>query len=836
MSTTEQISLIESDLKKSGLEIQDMRARFLESPERASCNIPPAIEGYVIPYFDLHGQPIPYFRAKLFDYKPKYKQVKNSPNHVYFPLNFLASFVALPKDGKYIVITEGEKKAACACKIGIPTIAFGGVDSWQNKLITIPGDAEITSNQLSGDRKTLNIRVPDNAHDRESFDASPLARGFQELLDFAMTFKATFIITYDSDRAIGVKPEVQRAASRLAYELRFRGFKIHQIRQLVLPPIEGLDKSSIDDYITYIPQGSVAFHNLIKVVMEKRKAFPRNPNVREFVNKKLQNTRLTRKDMQALSLAVISELDAKGQRMFSVDAGQMYYFDNDVNKLMKAPVNIATREQLQETIFGKLLYNDFGISPSADARLMQWIGAQFAAEDPIDNVTPHRVFARDKFEDDFVNYQINDSQFVKVSKDGLEVFDNGSEGILFESEVVSPLDASELLAEYERISKLWHNKPVPNQWAEVLREVRLKDHGNSAILNSLLYYISPWLFRWRGTQLPVELIIGESGSGKSTLMELRLDILTGIATLRNAPQDLKDWHASVVNTGGLHVTDNVQLIDKQMQQRLSDEICRLITEPDPHVEMRKYYTNTDLIQIPVNAVFAFTAIKQPFINADLLQRAIILDFDKAPSSFLQAQTQTQANINGFDLGQSQITYDSRWRFRQLEKFGGRIGWMAHHLYVLERFFKAADTMWSTTYRATHRLINLEQILMIVGQSVFGIDTSWIPQHLVTTTNAHVTEADWAFEGIRAYVEAASTPYKRIVDIPEFTAADIASWASTEDDYKECIQLVNARRLGRYMQMHKHMIASVAGIHEARKYANRQMYIIRSTKATQPTSQ
>jgi len=821
-----QLNSIDQDLQKSGLMSNDIRARFLEAPERTSCNVPADVQGYVIPYFDINGLPVPYYRVKLFGFHIKYKQVKNTPNHVYFPINFKTVYDALPKDKKLVVVTEGEKKAACLCKLGIPAVAFGGVDSWQNKIITIPGDAEMSANSVASSgttKKVLSIRVPDNTYGNEQLDTSPLARGFQDLMDYLLMTNATIIIAYDSDRAIGMKPEVQRAAAKLGYELRYRGFKISQIKQLVLPSIDGLDKTAIDDFIMHSSEttGIKVLRNMIDSLMLKRKAFPRNPSIRDHINKRLQSPRISRKDLQMLSLAVVTELDARGQRMFSVDAGDLYFFDGLHSKLMKASVNTLSREALQETPFGKLLYNDFGIAPSADSRLMQWVGSQFAAEDPIDDVNPHRVFARLDMLSDQINYQINDSQFVRISKEGIDVYDNGTEGILFESGSVAKLEASDILKEFEALSeKYGTDKPIDNQWAKVLREVRLKDHGNAASLMGLLMHISPWLFRWRGTQLPVQLIIGESGSGKSTLMELWLDILTGNATLRNAPQDIKDWHASVANTGGLHVTDNVQLIDRQMQQRLSDEICRLITEPNPHVEMRKYYTNADLMKVKVDAVFAFTAIKQPFVNADLLQRAIILEFDKAPTASVSED--------------GQVTYDSRWRYRQIEQFGGRAKWIAYHMFVLYRFFLAVDKHWNQLYKATHRLINLEQSLVVLGKYVFGVDTEWIPGHLVQSTNTHVTEADWAFEGLCIF--AKEMIRMNMHKDKKFTATEIADWATSAEDYMECQQITNARKLGRYLQTHKHMVASIAGIHEAGTYGNRMTYEVRPLKTYQrPTS-
>jgi hypothetical protein len=831
------VDKIASDLARSGLVISDIRARELDVLERTTCNVPQEIKGYIIPYFDITGRPIPYYRSRLFDYHIKYKQVKNTPNHVYFPPNFLPTFNALPKDKKLIVIVEGEKKAALGVKIGLPTVAFGGVDSWKNKTLTLPGDAEIAANSIASSgttKRVLSIRVPDNGYDQEMLNVSPYAIGFQDMIDLGMAHRATIVIVYDSDKGIGMKPEVQRAAATLGYELRYQGFKINQIKQIVLPQLPELDKTALDDFIMAPertdPEGNYTidsgginrFRKLLESTLLKKKAFPRNPNVREYVNKKLQRMKLMRKEMQSLSLAVVTELDARGQRMYSESAGDHYYFDASSSKLMKAPINVLSRESLQETTFGKLLYNDFGIVPSADARLMQWLGSQFTAEDPIESVTPHRVLARVNFEQDNVHLQINDSQFITVDKDGIDVHDNGSDGILFESGCIQPLEAADLITEFDRLEKLYGtDKPVPNYWSTVLKEARLKDHGKQSQLFALLYHISPFLFRWRGTQLPVELVFGESGSGKSTLMELRLDILTGHATLRNAPTDLKDWHASISNTGGLHVTDNVQLLDRSLSQRLSDEICRLITEPHPHIEMRKYYTNADLMQVDVSAVFAFTAIKQPFSNADLLQRSVLLEFDKAPTA--QAA--------------GQITYDSRWRSRQVERYGGRSGWFAYHLFVLHRFFIAVSKEWNQTYGASQRLINLEQALCLLSKSVFGQDPSWIPGYLVAETNSSITDADWAFEGINAFTDEVRanvakglTPKER-----KFSASEISNWAMGQEDFAECVQLTNPRKLGRYLQTHKHMAASIAGLSEAGTYANRVVYTVSMTKAPTKSS-
>jgi ABC-type oligopeptide transport system ATPase subunit len=312
-------------------------------------------------------------------------------------------------------------------------------------------------------------------------------------------------------------------------------------------------------------------------------------------------------------------------------------------------------------------------------------------------------------------------------------------------------------------------------------------------------------------QLPIEMVIGESGSGKSTLCELRLAIVTGQPKLRNSPTDLKDWHASIASTGGLHVTDNVQLVDRNLRQRLSDEICRIITEPEPTIEQRKLYTNADVVRLPVRSVFVITSIQQPFQNADLLQRAFILELDK------------MANEDG---DHPEIMYDSEWRQHQLDAFGGREAWVAHHLDVLQRFFKLVKAKWDPKYRAKHRLIHFEQAMLLMAE-VFGIEASWIPKYLAAIVDNTLSESDWTFEGIKMFVDTQGAHYYSTAKV--FAANDISEWAKYEDDFSACEMLTNPRRLARYLQTHKSVIAISCCLVEAGKKSNKQMYKIVSPK-------
>lgn len=798
------------DLAKSNLEAKDLYARQIESAERAATRIPHSIQGYAIPYFDLNSKPIPFYRVRAFDFEPKYKQPQDTNNHVYYPPKLLEK----ARDCPFIILTEGEKKAALATKLGFPCIALGGVDSWRNRTVTIPLNSELSQNQSRG---TLKAKLPSGSELSED-QSSNLATGMQELIDYLLQTGKTIIICYDSDRDVGTKPTVQRAAAALGFELRFRGVPFAKIRQLVLPPLQtelarvgnieehpNETKTALDDYL--IGKGADAFAVLVKVCIEKRSAFPRHPSIRDFINKKLQKAAMSRKEVQQLAIAVLSDLDANGLRVKSELDDQTYYFDFVNRKLLKTTFD-QRAENVFATPFGQFLYRRYGLG-GGDQRLITWIATQFAGEDPIEEASPYHVIARSRTVDDSVQFQISDSQWVSVDRDGIEVHDNGEDSVLFESGSVLPLDTEQLLACYEKESSQ-QSQPL-NRWASVLSHVRLRDQHKARTIASLLYYMSPWLYRWRGMQLPIEMVIGESGSGKSTLCELRLAIITGVSKLRNSPTDLKDWHASIANTGGLHVTDNVQLVDRNLRQRLSDEMCRIITEPEPAIEQRKLYTNADVVRLPVRSVFVITSIQQPFQNADLLQRSFILELDK------------MANEDG---DHPDIVYDSEWKQHQLDEYGGRESWVAHHLLVLTKFFKLVAEKWDSKYRAKHRLIHFEQSMMLMAE-VFGIPNDWIPKYLAAIVDNTLSESDWTFEGIKTFVDTQGAFYFHKEKTLE--ARDISEWAKTEDEFMGCEMLTNPRRLARYLQTHKSIIAISCCLVEAGKRANKQVYKIVSPK-------
>lgn len=781
------------DLALSGLDVEDIEAKLLGPAEKQASNAPLGVDGYVIPYYDIKGKRVPFYRVKLINHDPKYKQVADSNNYIYFP----PKLPELLGKAKFILLTEGEKKAAAAVKAGIPAIAVSGVDSWRNRTFIIPGDAKLAQDKQS---RTV-IKMSQGSNLEERF--STYADGFFDFINYVQGKEIPIIIVYDSDlpKATAhnqnpnpyMKFEVQRAAAALAFELRAKGIRHDNIRQLVLDPKEFREdfegKVGLDDYLLHKNLGAEKLRESIYHVLTKRTAFPLHPQPKQYVQKKLQRQKLSRDEMHGLSIAVLSDLDAKGLRLYDKNSGSFFYFDEAKHKLY--PVEFGDKIPFSQTPFGVKLYQDYTLT-SGDQRLIQHLAAQFAGEPVIKEVYPERVVCT---RGDTMYYQLNDGQMVKVDKDNIQIVNNGTDDILFEAARTEPLKATQLNEALVEV----RDQPLTSWWYEVLKESRLPDEETKKMV-ALLFSISPWFYRWRRTQLPIEMTIGEPGTGKSTLYELRLAILEGRSNLRNAPNDLKDWAASISTCGGMHVTDNLHMMNPKLHQELSDELCRIITSSDPFIEQRKYYTNADVLRIPVKSTFAVTAVVQPFKNKDIIQRAVIVKLDK---------------------GTEQVTFDSNWMENQLNRFGGRSRWLAHQFIFQQAMFKRIAEKWDPAHQAQYRLINVEQLLLMAAET-FGWDSSWIPEFLNRTKQVEIRDTDWALDGLREFGEYWWSHYSN----RKFSAKDISSWALGEEDYEKCVMLNNTRSLGKYINSNKNTIAEITGIEPAGLVNNRQMYQIK----------
>ncbi len=800
------------DLQHSGLDPKSIAARALSPAELSatgdiSGRTP---DGYVIPYFDIRGDSVPYYRIKILETHggPKYRAIKGEPNHIYFPPK-LAQLLKKRPTG-YIIITEGEKKAACAVEKGFPCVGLSGVDNWRNRQLTFPADTMLTQNKSRG---VIQAKIPSGDSNALVLEGSGVvAVGFIDLLDYLVMQEMEAIICFDTDKG-GLTTQVQRAAAQLGYEIRYRGLPIAHIRQLILPPSTKGGKIGLDDYLML--KGAKEFATLVRVCRKKRIAFPRHPNPKTFVASRLQKSRLSRKEVQDVSLSILMELETRGRRLRNASTNDMFYFNERTHTLMGVHIG-NPRIMLHDTSFGSYLYREFNLS-ATDTRVVGWLASQFHGEPGTEEAVTVRVLAKPADMPDCLAYQLSDSHFIIITPDAEQpyiVCENGEHGVLFEQGHVKAIQHTDIELEMHKYldsdQSLWQEvlgdfnftPNAPSSDNTISAEQSLKEGRMLAIL---LYYISPWLLRWRGTQLPVELIIGEPGSGKSSLYELRQTIVTGLPRLSNMTNDIKDWYAGITSRGGIHVLDNIHFTSatKDYQQRLSDELCRLVTEPNPHVEMRKLYTNSEVLSLPVTTTFALTALEQPFYTPDLIQRSAI-----------------------FELEVIQKGHDAAWVRNQINKGGGRIGWIGHQLATLHKFLNlaVAKEAWDDGYRAGHRLANYEQVLMLMAQ-VLGMEHEWIPDALKRQTATKMSETDWTMAGLEEFVGWVKLEFPDDYQTKRFGSKEIGEWAIEHDTYCKNGTLTNGWRLGKYLRTHRGSIQKVLHMRESGTVNNKQTYSV-----------
>lgn len=172
--------------------------------------------GVRIQYFGLDGKPIKFFRVRYLEdtrdewaaktsQKPlRYSQPKNTGTELYLPPQVPWSKV-LATTTTQLIITEGEFKAACACKVGLAAVALGGVASFRARHV-----GELTLPVF----EKMNLRG-----------------------------RAVYII-FDSDAL--TNPDVQRAELSLCRALIGYGALLYIVR---LPQLEEGFKTGLDDYL-----------------------------------------------------------------------------------------------------------------------------------------------------------------------------------------------------------------------------------------------------------------------------------------------------------------------------------------------------------------------------------------------------------------------------------------------------------------------------------------------------------------------------------------------------------------------------------------------------------
>jgi hypothetical protein len=169
-------SAYKKKLAESGLTPEDgKRLHIAPLVDPRKLNILPALPGLKITYHSENGKPLDHFRFRyLVDTRTqfekltsskglRYTQPEGSPLEVYLPpIGAGMDWASAMKDNTQpLIITEGEFKAACACKEGFLTVGLGGVWSfavndqpllffektqWEGRQVYIIYDSDAVSN------------------------------------------------------------------------------------------------------------------------------------------------------------------------------------------------------------------------------------------------------------------------------------------------------------------------------------------------------------------------------------------------------------------------------------------------------------------------------------------------------------------------------------------------------------------------------------------------------------------------------------------------------------------------------------------------------------------
>jgi hypothetical protein len=688
--------------------------------------------GFLIPYFDHNGKRYhDYYRVRNLypqtDDSPKYYQPPGTGVKLYIPPTMPRKAL---HDMTPIIFTEGEKKALKAVQEGFPTIGLGLVWNFANHTLVL-------SREMKRDLQLdpTQIQVPPEEYHRFQ---TTLALEFDNI---ELSGRKVYII-HDADPAQNIKGRrmVDHAALQLALELETLGADVVRV---YLP--EHDDKLGLDDFL--VRYGRDALVELLALPTHR---FPTVSSIKQWVTNNLDHPRpdSTRSRARGIAAAIVADLDARGVR-FKDESDAYFYFDKTTLALHSFDISERNRDTLAKTTFGKVLVDRYGIDP-ADKGTMHRVLSRFASHDPITTVVCRKAFAA---KDDSFYIQLSDTEMLRIDKDGVERRNNGEDDILF---VAGAIEDPILFRDIEPFI----NQPVENRWMADLSDFAFDSFPGTdmeqtlAFLNTLMF-VSPYMFRWRGTQLPNEIYLGEPGCGKSYLNHWRKLILCGSPDLQATPTSKKEWLTQIANTAGMWVYDNasIKAIPYDFVDLLRETICEINTQPSPVLDSRKLFTDNTRNIIPVQFPFAFTAINPLWKAYDFLQRSITMQMHPIPDG----------------------ERDGQWYERRRPL---RPAYIADHANALRDFLRLADRKWQPGYKAEHRLVNFEQSMCLMAE-VLGQRRLVEPifTHIVAQAKAAYTENSVEFMALTAFREA--FPAEVIV-----AAGEILSWITYQEDFRK----------------------------------------------------
>jgi len=223
------------DLKRSGLSRTDAREMHIEDHG----------DRYRLHYFDLDGTVNGFYRDRFVGMvlprdkhgkTMRYTQPPKKSPRLYFP-PLGVDWTQVARDPtKELVICEGEKKAAAACKHGFPTVGLGGVWNWKSK-----GEPIDDLHQIEWDKRRVAI-----VFDSDAVTNRSVRRAEQDLADWLDDRGAVARVVRlpsDAGKKVGlddylVKHGAKELRKLLAMKSDDEGMTFAELLDQDLPPVK----------------------------------------------------------------------------------------------------------------------------------------------------------------------------------------------------------------------------------------------------------------------------------------------------------------------------------------------------------------------------------------------------------------------------------------------------------------------------------------------------------------------------------------------------------------------------------------------------------------------
>jgi hypothetical protein len=233
-------------------------------------------------------------------------------------------------------------------------------------------------------------------------------------------------------------------------------------------------------------------------------------------------------------------------------------------------------------------------------------------------------------------------------------------------------------------------------------------------------------------------------------------------------------------------------VRRDVRDKVADEITRLVTDPDPHIDLRQLFSDNVNVRFPVDSTFAITSIYTAFYKADIVQRSVLIEMKAIP------------------LGQR----DAHWYQRELSD---RPGWVAEHLLAAQRFLRVARRTWDPAHLSQSRLAHFDQAVITMGDALgFGRQRmEYIVSKLSTATRENIAQSDPVMEALRDFAREELEPLVTRAGnkVIQCRISQVVDWVAGDGQnrYTHVKYLSNPVQLGKYVRSHQADVEAITGL-------------------------